>query len=616
MSSKRPPSGRLILSSSTDGEKKKSEVARPGLDDCNSNVSSASSPEDPAKTINVSGRTPSSVLRSNHRGGGSASKSSVAFSEVNNIMDYTNSPSPASSIGNAAPTPASTSAASSTAAAASVAQRRRLPVSSLTSTSSLVTSRPIITLERVVSSQFENEAETHILAALEMEDMREGQRGGDDRNINNHQYYQSQLLGEGIERGMEDYSDDEDDHAQQESQQASSRSRTWSNDSFLKNVSKQNDLPQYQIRLPGPEVEYRQEQQHQQQQQVSQPTTTQLQPQPPQLKRYISENLPPIDENHLAMHIERENYEDGGGGGEGHTSLFVEAAKQVNSSDATPVAAALHIVGDGNESNGIGINDMNNAAQQRNDNSHLKGDAAKDGSGDTDGSEGGGSRDRIERGGGGTGAGGGSSTATTSNVVDGVNTMTDVTDTTDNMNFMANRLRALQGRRSGLQRKPGSLNFNGMGISSRSNASSSDDSSSSIMGHETSGDKLIDALNSVDSSKNKSFLSKIRSEYTELIVPKLPIFRRNIAHILLYMVIPSLAVAAVLFYMFDNPMGGDTGASVSWWIIFVAVRQPIIFELTLVGEVFWVEIFALRSKLFNRAVGPYISLAFIQSRGW
>ena len=312
------------------------------------------------------------------------------------------------------------------------------------------------------------------------------------------------------------------------------------------------------------------------------------------------------------MHIQRENYENGGGGGrEGDTTLFVEAARRV---DATPATAAPRIVGDSNGGNGIGINGMNNAAQQSNDNSHLKDDAAKDGSGDTNGSEGGGSRGRIERGGGDTG--GGSSTAIAANVDDGVNTMTDVTETTDNMNFMANRLRALQGRRGSLQRKPGSLNFNGMGISSRSNASSSDDSSSSIMGHETSGDKLIDALNSVDSSKNKSFLSKIRSEYTELIVPKLPIFRRNIAHILLYMVIPFLSVAAILFYMFDNPMAGNTGTSVSWWIIFVGVRQPIIFELTLVGEVFWVEIFALRSKLFNRAVGPYVSLAFIQSRGW
>jgi hypothetical protein len=293
----------------------------------------------------------------------------------------------------------------------------------------------------------------------------------------------------------------------------------------------------------------------------------------------------------------------------------------VSSGDATtaPAATALR-AGDGNGGDGSGNNDLNNATQQGN----LRGVIATKGSADALEGDNGAWRGRVERGSGGGGVeGGGPSTIPTTNMVDGgVNTMTDVTETTDNMNFMANRLRSLQQRRGSLQRKKGSLNFNNLGFSSRSNTSTDDGGassssvSSSLMGNETSGDKLIDALNSVDSSKNKSFLSKIRSEYTELIVPKLPQFRKNIAHILLYMVIPFLAVAAVLFYMCDNPMAGNTGTSVSWWILFLGVRQPIIFELTLVGEVFWVEIFALRSKLFNRAVGPYISLAFIQSRGW
>lgn len=553
-------------------------------------------------------------------------------------MDYTNSPTHPTSQphgnanANAGNTPASIFAAASSSAASTSTtnaqqQHHRFPVSSLSasSTSSLPSSRKI-TLERVVSSQFENEAETHILAALEMDDGRE-QRGGISG--------QSQLLGEGIERGMEDYSDDDDDvnmQEHQQSQQQGSRSRTWSNDVFLRNVTKQNDLPQYQIRLPpGPEGDYEQERQHSpphQQQQQSQPSTMQHQqqekqqsqpPQPAQLRRYISENLPPIDEHHLALHIQREHYEDGGIGGD--ASLFVEAAKRVSSGDATtaPAATALR-AGDGNGGDGSGNNDLNNATQQGN----LRGVIATKGSADALEGDNGAWKGRVERGSGGGGVeGGGPSTIPTTNMVDGgVNTMTDVTETTDNMNFMANRLRSLQQRRGSLQRKKGSLNFNNLGFSSRSNTSTDDGGassssvSSSLMGNETSGDKLIDALNSVDSSKNKSFLSKIRSEYTELIVPKLPQFRKNIAHILLYMVIPFLAVAAVLFYMCDNPMAGNTGTSVSWWILFLGVRQPIIFELTLVGEVFWVEIFALRSKLFNRAVGPYISLAFIQSRGW
>jgi hypothetical protein len=190
--------------------------------------------------------------------------------------------------------------------------------------------------------------------------------------------------------------------------------------------------------------------------------------------------------------------------------------------------------------------------------------------------------------------------------------MTDATETTDNMNLMANRLRSLQKRRASLAR--------GGGFRSVSSSIASSDVGGGGGGDEgpesSSGDKLIAALNSVDSSKDRSFHAKVYSEYTELIVPKIPQFQKEISIVLFYVVIPFLAVAASLFYLFDNPMAGDTGTSISWWILFVGVRQPIIFEFTRVGEVFWVEIFALRSKLFNRAVGPYVSLAFIQSSGW
>jgi hypothetical protein len=679
MSSKRPPSGRIISSLPEDGEKKRGEaVVRPDFIDGSGAGSGSGSPPMPmlssshppldvdSNNTNANQNTrrgnnsspPLSALRLNYRGESVGKNNSVSFiGEINNSMniqmDYTNSPSPASN--NATSISAASSSAAAAAAAASQQQHRRFPVSSLTSNSSMSSSsRQRITLERVVSSQFENEAETHILAALEMDN--------NHHNHHHHQYNPSSqlLLGEGIERGMEDYSDDEEDpsNAQQLQLQQQARSRTWSNDSFLRNVTKQNDLPQYQIRFPGPDVdsehhEHQQpppppQQQLQQSQQLSQsqqpppppPTPQQQQqqqPPPPQLRRYISENLPPIDENRLAMHILRENYEDhGGGGGGGEASLFVEAAKRVNpSSDGTTTVAAAttttathHVVWDGNIIGGVanGKNAATNGTQQSNsDSKNLQGDDIDGSSGDANENGDGGVTSK-ERGTAPTTTTTTTTTMTTTtttnanaNIVDGVNTMTDVTETTGNMNFMANRLRSLQERRGSLQRSRGSLNFNNnhMGFSSRSTASSTTTGSDdSLMGHETSGDKLIDALNSVDSSKNKSFLSKIRSEYTELIVPKLPQFRQNIAHILLYMVIPCLTVAAVLYYMCDNPMAGNTGTSISWWIIFLGVRQPIIFELTLVGEVFWVEIFALRSKLFNRAVGPYISLAFIQSRGW
>ncbi|KAL7548309.1 hypothetical protein ACHAWF_011598, partial [Thalassiosira exigua] len=58
---------------------------------------------------------------------------------------------------------------------------------------------------------------------------------------------------------------------------------------------------------------------------------------------------------------------------------------------------------------------------------------------------------------------------------------------------------------------------------------------------------------SVDSSKDKSFLSKVKMEYHELIPPKLPTFYASVSHTLLFVVLCSLMVAACLFYMLDNP---------------------------------------------------------------
>jgi len=94
--------------------------------------------------------------------------------------------------------------------------------------------RPTINVQRVVSSQFENEAETHILAALEQSSRR--------------------LVGEGIEAvgvtsagigGMEDYSDDDDDDDDD-----NHHPRGLSEDTFLQKLTSiQNELPQYQQRL-------------------------------------------------------------------------------------------------------------------------------------------------------------------------------------------------------------------------------------------------------------------------------------------------------------------------------------------------------------------------------
>jgi len=189
-------------------------------------------------------------------------------------------------------------------------------------------------------------------------------------------------------------------------------------------------------------------------------------------------------------------------------------------------------------------------------------------------------------------------------IAEDINILQHTSEETDNMNFMAARLRSLQRRRSSFKTS----------MSRRGSSKLIIDDSDR---EKTSGDRLIDALNSVDSSKNKrGFLGKLKADYKDLVVPKMPKFEKRISHIMAFLVIPCLSVAALLFYIFDNPLAGNTNTSISWWILFLGVRQPIIFELARVGEVFWVEILALRSTGFNSVVGPYISLAIIQSYGW
>ena len=372
----------------------------------------------------------------------------------------------------------------------------------------------------------------------------------------------SVLLGEGLDE-LEDYSDDEEDGedgVDKNEGEGHARSQTWNNDSFLRKVNMQNELPQYQVGLaysddvgsPSPSAASSSYPQKNTLQQNNQQ----------QHHRYLSSSrgsgyLPSVpddaaleyDAESLARHIQNSDQEG--------DDPFLEGARRSSASD--------------DDMTGAGTGDANNH-QEDYQRKHSNGQGEESG------------EDSDETG------------------QDG-NTMTD-TETTGNMNFMAQRLRSLQKKRNSLSLRRSSLSDGG----------SSHDDAAPVGGEYE--DRLINALNSVDSSKNKSFFRKLRSEYHELIVPKLPTFHKNISHTLLFVIFPSLSVAALLFYMLDNPMAGESGTSISWWILFLGVRQVLMFEFTRVGEVFWVEIVALRSKIFNMAVGPYVSLALIQSKGW
>ena len=137
---------------------------------------------------------------------------------------------------------------------------------------------------------------------------------------------------------------------------------------------------------------------------------------------------------------------------------------------------------------------------------------------------------------------------------------------------------------------------------------------------------------------------------------------------MLYFVLPLIGVAAILYYIFENPLvleeetscdtpeecteslrneaneainlleaqlvSNSTGtdgprvtydsirellitneASYSWWLLFVA-RQLITFNLAKFTEAILIEYLALRSKLCVWLLGPFVTLFLVQSKGW
>ena len=511
---------------------------------------------------------PPSALRQTSAGVRGASKNSVAFSAVMGNLNTTDSssspvkPTTTATLSQPSPTPSAKAAATASAMSrpkfvermppphlAGVASRRNSKLSSSFNSQ--------LSVDKVINSQFENEAETHILAALEIEES-------------------YGLLGEGIE----DYSDDDDEdgtNANNEQHQRNASSWTHENDTFLSKMQMQNDLPQYQVGLSMPQSSMssaaspvKQSQQQQQQHLQQSSLSTQHHRRPSSSRGSSSGYLPSVPDDaalvysqNIAAHIENDNFEAGG-------DPFIEGAKVRAAAVKKGVVDMFDTVGGG----GGGTTQLEDVEE---------GDKTK-GSNKDDTEQ---HHDKHEE----------------------FNTINHATEATDNINFMAKQLRSLQQRRGSIIRQS-STRFRRSSVSSETGSSMGDAEP------ESNTDKLFDALNSVD-SRNKSLWGRLYHEFwLELVVPKMPIFRQNISHSLLFVVFPFLSAAALLFYMLDNPMAGETGTSISWWILFLGVRQVIIFELTRVGEVFWVEILALRSKVFNMAVGPYVSLAFIQSKGW
>jgi hypothetical protein len=94
----------------------------------------------------------------------------------------------------------------------------------------------------------------------------------------------------------------------------------------------------------------------------------------------------------------------------------------------------------------------------------------------------------------------------------------------------------------------------------------------------------------------------------------------------LYIMLPSLCTAGILFYLVDNPPTGTCPwegceprkqfASASWWVLFLGCRQVVIFTLAKSMELFLVDFLALRTTICLRLFGPMVTLLLVQWRGW
>jgi hypothetical protein len=94
-------------------------------------------------------------------------------------------------------------------------------------------------------------------------------------------------------------------------------------------------------------------------------------------------------------------------------------------------------------------------------------------------------------------------------------------------------------------------------------------------------------------------------------------------YIFLWLILPATSVAAVLYYGLANPSmsaGYDPDTqhhpSISWFILFLCVRQVITFSLAKVTEIFLIDFLALKTRFLLRLLGPLLTLLVVLSKGW
>jgi hypothetical protein len=119
---------------------------------------------------------------------------------------------------------------------------------------------------------------------------------------------------------------------------------------------------------------------------------------------------------------------------------------------------------------------------------------------------------------------------------------------------------------------------------------------------------------------------RLKVWYQDLIAPRIPGFISAATHSFVFVMMPLLFVAIILYYACGNPLtggkrkeelieSGEFQGSWSWWILFI-LRQFFILSCVKAGEVISIDVIALRTPIFVRVFGSFATLMFVQARGW
>ena len=120
--------------------------------------------------------------------------------------------------------------------------------------------------------------------------------------------------------------------------------------------------------------------------------------------------------------------------------------------------------------------------------------------------------------------------------------------------------------------------------------------------------------------------------------PRRNMIRTYFQRLVLYIVVPFVGVAALLYYCFENPPTGilssedlldeeddkkvdnkddeeEAEASASWWLLF-CVRQVVTLSLALGVQAIVIDFFSVGTRVIPKLLGPLVTLLIVQSKGW